>query len=104
MKRSMLLRIGTLVLAYAHTFPASKHLAAFVRSPSISEGWEGFGALAAVCLYLLPVRLQIRILRALWQRRRLLSAATWALVAVHAVPALDHLPRFVGSPTWADGW
>jgi hypothetical protein len=104
MKRSMLLRIGTLVLAYAHTFPATKHLAAFVHSPSLSEGWKGAGAVAAIGLYLLPVRLQLRVLRALWQRRRVLGVTTWALAAAHAVPALDHFPKFLCAPTWADGW
>jgi hypothetical protein len=100
----MLLRIGTLLLAYVHTFPATKHLAAFAHSPSLSEAWKGFGALGAVCLYLLPLRSQVRLLRALWRRRRVLAALTWVLAATHAVPALDHLPRFLGAPSWGDGW
>ena len=104
MRRSMLLRVGTLALGYAHTFPATKHLAAFARDPSLGEGWKGFGALFAVCLYLLPIHVQARGLRALWRRRHVLSAVTWTLAAVHAVPLVDHLPRFVGAATWADGW
>jgi hypothetical protein len=104
MGRSMLIRIGTLVLACVHTFPATKHLAAFAHSPSLSEGWKGFGALGAICLYLLPLRSQVRLLRVLWHRRRALAVLTWVLAAVHAVPAFDHLPRFLGAPSWADGW
>ena len=104
MGRSMLLRVATLALAYAHTFPASRHLLAFVHSPSLAEGWKGFGALFAVAVYLLPVRVQARGLGALWRRRRLLGAATLTLAAAHAVPALDHLPRFLAAPTWGDGW
>src|SRR5579859_4304252 len=73
MRRSMLLRAATLVLACVHTFPATKHIAAFWRFPSLSEGWEGFGALFAIGLYLLPLRVQARGLRALWRRRAVLS-------------------------------
>jgi hypothetical protein len=104
MRRSVLLRGFTLALAYAHAFPASNHLVAFVREPSISEAWKGFGALVAIGLYLLPPRTQVRLLRSLWRRRRLLGAVTWVLAAVHAVPLVEHLPRFLASGAWGDGW
>ncbi|MGH7439931.1 MAG: hypothetical protein ACRENE_29940 [Polyangiaceae bacterium] len=98
------LRIATLALAFAHTFPARKHLVAFALDPSVSEGWKAFGAAIAVGLYLLPVRLQARGLGALWRHRSLLKAMALGLVAVHAVPLSDHLPRFVASGAWADAW
>jgi hypothetical protein len=104
MKRWMVLRVATLVLAYAHTFPATKHIAAFVHAPSWAEAYKGFGALLAVCLYLLPVRWQARGLQVIWRRRAALAAATWGLAAVHAVPAVDHLPRFVTTLRWEDAW
>jgi hypothetical protein len=41
----------------------------------------------------------------MWQRRRgALRALGVGLAAAHAVPALDHLPRFIGAMSWADGW
>jgi hypothetical protein len=104
MRRSILLRAVTLGLAYAHTFPATHHLGAFLSAPSFSDGWKGFGALLAVGLYLLPVRVQTRGLRELWRRRGLLRAVGWSLAAIHAVPLVEHLPRFVGAGDWSDGW
>jgi hypothetical protein len=104
MRRSTLLRVLTLALAYVHLFPAYGHVGAFLRSPSLADGLKGFGAAAAVALYLLPGRLQARGLSALWRRRALLGAVAWGLAAVHAVPAVEHLPRFIGAPSWADAW
>jgi hypothetical protein len=105
MRRSALLRVVTLTLAYAHTFPARKHLAAFVDAPSLSEGWKGLGALIAIGLYLLPPEVQARALVALWQRHKgVLRLATALLAAAHAVPALDHLPRFLEIGGWPDAW
>jgi hypothetical protein len=105
MRRTAALRLMTLALAFVHTFPARKHLLAFFESPSLSEGWEGFGALIAIALYLLPCRVQARALTTLWREHHGLLRACGALLAIaHAVPALDHLPRFVESVTWADAW
>jgi hypothetical protein len=105
MRHTGWLRAATIVLALVHTFPARKHLAAFVERPSFTEGWEGFGALVAIALYLLPVRTQARALGALWrQRRGALQALAYLLALVHAVPAADHLPRFVALFDWADAW
>ncbi|HEX4448250.1 MAG TPA: hypothetical protein VH044_15990 [Polyangiaceae bacterium] len=105
MKRPALLRAVTLTLAYAHTFPARKHLLAFVHAPSIAEGWRGFGALLAIGLYLLPPALQARALVSLWRNHgRLLRVATAALAAAHATAAFDHVPRFLAMGGWADGW
>jgi hypothetical protein len=105
MPRTALLRLLTLALAFVHTFPARKHLAAFFERPSWTEAWEGFGALLAIVLYLLPVRVQVRALATLWREHRgLLRAGGLVLAAVHAVPAFDHLPRFVESFGWYDAW
>jgi hypothetical protein len=102
MRRSTLLRVLTLALAYAHTFPASKHLVALWQHPSLDEAWKGIGAAIAVALYLLPVHVQVRGLRALWRRRVLLGVTTSALGIAHAVPLFEHLPRFVATGGWSD--
>jgi hypothetical protein len=101
----LVLRAVLLVLALAHTLPAQKHLALFLAAPSLNEGWKGFGATAAVFVYLLPVRSYARVLGALWSRHRtLLVGGGWLLAIVHAVPAADHLPRLFAEISWADGW
>jgi hypothetical protein len=95
----------TLALAFVHTFPARKHLVALFERPSLTEAWEGVGALLAVLLYLLPVRVQARALNVLWREHRLLLRACGLLLAIaHAVPAADHLPRFVEGASWSDAW
>jgi hypothetical protein len=105
MRPAVLLRLMTLALAFVHTFPARKHLVALFERPSLSEAWEGFGALLAVALYLLPVGVQARALKVLWREHRLLLRACGLLLAIaHAVPAADHLPRFVDVPKWSDAW
>jgi hypothetical protein len=105
MRRSVILRVLTLALAFVHTFPARKHLLAFAASASWSEGLKGFGAAFAIALYLLPTDLQRRGLAFLWRERRvLLRAAGIALAAVHLVPAIDHVPAFFAAPSWADAW
>ena len=105
MRRATLLRATTMALAFLHTFPARKHLGLFVAAPSLSEGWKGFGALIAIGLYLLPVSVQARGLHALWRRWPIVLRGLGALLAVaHFVPALDHLPRLMASPSWGDAW
>jgi hypothetical protein len=104
MKRSTLVRVLALALAFAHTFPARGHLAAFFERPTLADGWKGFGALAAVSLYVLPVEWQARGLAALWRRRRWLRSVAWSLALVHMVPLLDHLPRYFDSGGWPDAW
>jgi hypothetical protein len=105
MRPIALLRPLTLALAFVHTFPARKHLGAFLERPSLMEGWEGFGALLAIGLYLLPFRLQARALKFLWREHRFLLRALGVLLALaHAVPASDHLPRFAAVPSLGDAW
>lgn len=105
MTRFGLVRVATLLLAYVHSFPAQKHVARFLAEPSLGEAWKGFGACAAIALYLLPPRVQARGLAALLRRHRVvLSSAAFALAAAHVVPALDHIPRFMATPSWSDGW
>jgi hypothetical protein len=99
------IRVATLALAFVHTFPARRHLGAFLEHPSIDDGWEGFGALVAIALYLLPPAVQLRAMCSLWRRRRQwLRGLAMVLAAAHAVPALDHLPRFLASHHWYDAW
>jgi hypothetical protein len=105
MQRSALIRGLTLVMAFVHTFPARRHIAALFVTPSLEEGWKGFGALIAIAIYLLPVSVQARGICALWRRYRwALGAGCLVLALAHAVPAADHLPRFVANPSWADAW
>jgi hypothetical protein len=104
MKRSMLVRALALALAFVHTFPARGHIAAFLVRPTLADAGKGFGALAAVILYLLPASWQARGLGVLWRRRRWLRAVAWSLAVVHMVPLLDHLPRYLDSGDWADAW
>jgi hypothetical protein len=99
------LRIATWALAIVHTFPARTHMAAFFEKPSLADAWKGFGGVLAVGLYLLPIGVQARTLTALWrQHRSLLRAGALLLVLVHAVPAFDHLPRWLASGGWGDAW
>ena len=80
-------------------------MALFVEAPSLSEGWKGLGALLAIGLYLLPVGVQARALAALWNGYRTpLRIASVVLIVAHAVPAFDHVPRFVHAPSWSDFW
>jgi hypothetical protein len=105
MRRTAVLRLMTIALAFVHTFPARKHLLAFFEKPSLEEAWEGFGAVLAIALYLLPVRVQARALATLWREHRGLLRVFGAILAVvHAVPAVDHLPAFVATLTWGDAW
>jgi hypothetical protein len=105
MRPVAVLRLVTVALAYVHTFPARKHLSAFFEKPSLEEAWKGFGALIAIALYMLPVRVQARALTQLWADHRVLLRAAGVLLAVaHAVPASDHLPRLIQSFTWGDAW
>jgi hypothetical protein len=104
-RATLVLRTATLVLAFVHLFPARKHLALFVATPSLAEAWKGFGAVAAIAFYLLPVRTQAHLLGAAWrQARPLLVALGWLLAAAHLAPALDHLPRLLGEASWPDAW
>jgi hypothetical protein len=105
MQRTAVLRLATFAMAFVHTFPARKHLVEFFARPSLEAAWEGFGAVIAIVLYLLPVRVQSRVLTTLWREHRVLLRASGVLLAVvHAVPAADHLPRFVETLTWGDAW
>src|SRR5580704_18156534 len=99
-RRLAVVRVITLALAFLHLFPARRHLGLFVEHPSVAEGWKGFGALFAIALYLLPLQSQARALAMLWREHRgVLRIASIVLVVVHAVPAWDHVPRFVRSVT-----
>jgi hypothetical protein len=85
-------------LAAMHTLPARHHLGDFFAHPSIQDAWKGFGAAIAVAVWLLPVGLQARIARNLWK------PVLFAIAAAHMVPALDHLPKLLAAPSWADAW
>jgi hypothetical protein len=105
MRRTAVLRLLTLALAYLHTYPARRHLSAFFDHPSLDEAWKAFGAVVSIGLYLLPVRVQARALSRLWgEHRGLLRAVGIVLAMAHAVPAADHLPRLAATLTWGDAW
>jgi hypothetical protein len=105
LRKDVVLRFCMLALAWAHTFPATKHLSAFAESPSLEEAWKGFGSAAAVVIYLLPVAWIARALITTWRRHRAtLSVAGWVMAVAHLVPAADHLPRLLASPSWANAW
>ena len=105
MHKHTVLRLVTLLLAWAHTFPAIRHIGLFAAEPSLGEAWKGFGGGFAVALYLLPPAWQVRALVALWSRHRgLLVAGGWLLAIAHAVPASDHLPKWLAHPSWVDTW
>jgi len=94
MRRAALLRILTLALAFVHTFPARKHVAAFLAVPSWTEGWQGFGAGLAIVLYLLPVAVQTRGLQLLWRRRATLALVWFAAPLRAQARILGWLVRF----------
>jgi hypothetical protein len=93
------------VLAFAHTFPATRHIGLFLREPGLNEAWKGFGSAIAVLVFLASPRKLARIIGRLWtERQALAKVLAYALVVAHMVPALDHVPRFVAAPNWADAW
>jgi hypothetical protein len=104
-RTGVVIRAGTALLAFAHLFPMQKHLTLFAVTPSIAEAWKGFGAAAAIALYVLSPRTQATILSVAWRKARSgLVALGWLLAAAHLVPVLNHLPRFFCEPHWADAW
>jgi hypothetical protein len=104
--RGRWLRAVMVLVGLAHSLPASKHLALFLGSPSLAEAWKGFGALAAMAIYLLasPSAVAAALLAVHRRSPRALSVAGLLLAAAHAVPALDHVPAFLAHPSFADGW
>ena len=103
MRRFTTWTIVSLALALLHTLPARHHLADMLASFNASDAWKGIGAGVAVALLLVPVRKQARVVGIL-RHARLLTLAGALLVVVHLVPALDHVPKFLASPSFADGW
>ncbi len=98
------LRLIALGLAAMHLLPATHHIGDFVRSPSTSDAWKGFGAVFAVIALALPVRFQARIAKTLWTHRAWGMAISLLLVVAHLVPAADHVPKLVTSLAWSDAW
>lgn len=101
--RRRMLGLAAIGIALLHIFPARKHLAAFFLAPSLDESWKGFGALLAMAFLVAPMRLQARAIGEL-SRRNVLFVAMGCLAVLHLVPAFDHLPRFLASPTFGDAW
>ena len=95
--------IASVGLALLHTLPARHHLGDMLAAFDASDAWKGIGATIAVVLLFVPVRTQARVVGIL-RHARLLTLAAALLVVVHLVPALDPVPRFFSSPTFADGW
>ena len=90
-------------LALLHTLPARHHIEEMLASFDLGDAWKGIGAVIAVMLLVLPVRWQARAIGA-FRRARLLGLAAALLVVVHLVPALDHVPKVLASPSFSDGW
>ncbi len=101
--RARLLGLAAIGIALLHIFPARKHLAALLLEPSLGESWKGVGALVAIAFLAAPMRLQARAIGEL-SRRGALIVVMALLAIVHLVPAFDHLPRFLASPTFGDAW
>lgn len=99
-----LLRVVLSVLAFAHTFPARKHLALLWAEPSLGEAWKGIGPVGAIVLCCMPTAWYARGVALLRSRARLLFGVTAGVVAAHLVAAVDHLPALVARPSWSDGW
>jgi hypothetical protein len=103
--RKLLVRLPLVLLAVAHAFPSAKHGQAFLAEPSLGEFWKAALAPVAVCTYLVPPERLARAIVKAWRcSPRTLGALAVVLVVVHLVPAFDHVPRFMVTPTWADAW
>jgi hypothetical protein len=70
---------------------------------NVSDAWKGIGAVVAVALFVMPFEAQANLVGIL-KRRQLLVAVALVLVAVHLVPASDHIPKLITSPNFADAW
>jgi len=95
--------IASVGLALLHTLPARHHLRDMAAYFTASDAWKGIGAAIAVALLVVPVRQQAGVI-AILRHARLLVLASALLVVVHLVPALDHVPKLLASPNFADGW
>ena len=94
-----------ILAAFVHTFPATKHMTAFLTQPSWSEGWKAWGSVFAIVAYLQTPDRIARLVFRCWQHHRgVLVVAGWLLALVHSVPAADHLPRLLAAPNWGDAW
>lgn len=103
MRRFTTWTVVSLALALLHTLPARHHLADMLASFNASDAWKGIGATISVAFLLVPARKQARIIGSL-RHARLLALTAALLVVVHLVPALDHVPKLLASPNFADGW
>src|SRR5581483_1207399 len=90
-----ILRALGFALAAMHLLPAKKHLALFLEHFSFGEAWKGFGAVLAVAVLVAPGPLW----RSKWR-----GLVFGVLAVVHAVPAYDHVPRYLAAGEWADAW
>lgn len=98
MARPTKLGLIALGLGAMHVLPARHHLTDFLAAPSPADAWKGFGAAVAVMFLLLPMGVQARIVRKAWKPVLL------TIAAAHLVPALDHIPKLLAAPSWADAW
>ena len=103
--RSPALRGLLLLLAVLHTLPAAHHLHDFFARPGLSDAWKGFGALVAVWLFAgggPRIGRAVACIRRAGPRAIALSRVL--LVAAHAVPLVDHLPRAIATAAFGDTW
>lgn len=97
-------RTVTAGLAALHVLPLQHHLVDWVAHPNLSDAWKTVGAAIAVTVLALPFNVQARAAQLAWNRKGVLFTIVLALVAVHLVPAVDHVPKLIAHPNFGDAW
>ncbi len=89
-------------LALLHLLPATHHGRDFIAAANDSDAWKAIGSAAAVLLVAMPTPWLMKL--AARVRARYLGVVATLLAVAHVVPAADHLPKLLASPSWADAW
>ena len=91
-------------LAVMHVLPATHHGRDLLAAPNAGDAWKAIGASAAVLLLTMPTPWLMKLVRRTQSRWHTVSVAATLLAIAHVVPAADHLPKLLASPSWADAW
>lgn len=103
--RPLALRALLVGVAAMHLFPIVRHAPLFLAARSLGEAWKALGPIVAIGVLLVAPPTLMRAATRGWRRHRVaFVATTCALAVAHAVPALDHVPRFLATPCWGDAW